>query len=130
MALRAPPVELAASAWRPVIIDFTRRAVQSFQNGQTLTSWWRSALGNQSVGGHRDSQHLLGLAVDVVGPSLRVTRDLARRQGLTAVLEGDHLHLQMFPPGALRRAGVRFPRPPVVGAFAPNVETRETERFA
>jgi len=33
-----------------------------------------------------------------------------RSQGLVAVRERDHVHVQAFPAGVLARAGVTFPR--------------------
>ena len=63
------------------------------------TSGLRTAKRNKAVGGNKNSRHLLGLAVDVVlddmgkGPREALIAD-ARRMGLVAVYEGDHIHLQ------------------------------------
>ena len=64
----------------------------------SVTSWLRSVAHNAKVGGNSHSRHLLGLAVDVVLDDPEMTDDLvaeARRQGLIAVPEGDHVHLQV-----------------------------------
>jgi len=53
-----------------------------------------------------DSQHLVGTAVDIC---TRDTAGLASRlaqRGLRAVNEGSHVHVQVFPAGALRQSGV------------------------
>ena len=63
------------------------------------TSGLRTAKRNKQVGGNPNSRHLLGMAVDVVldenhkGPREALITD-ARRMGLVAVYEGDHIHLQ------------------------------------
>lgn len=64
-----------------------------------LTSWFRTPTENQGVGGDPNSQHLLGLAADfvLVDPMLAVTG--LTQQGLTALNEGDHLHVQLFTAG-------------------------------
>jgi len=111
VAFKAPTRELlAVPVVRSAINLLVQRAIQSFQPGQVLTSWWRDPDENADVGGSPDSQHLFGLALDVTGPGLAATQELARRNGLTAVAEVDHLHLQLFPAGVLARAGVRFPQ--------------------
>lgn len=75
------------------------------------TSWWRSVEDNREEGGDPESQHLFGLAADIVVPSrvLAGVLGVARGLGLTAVNERTHVHLQLFPKGALARAGVVFP---------------------
>lgn len=60
-----------------------------------LTSWYRTVSHNRSVGGQPDSQHLLGMAVDV-SPQLPW---LALPHPLVQVQEGDHTHIQLFPAG-------------------------------
>ncbi len=64
----------------------------------SVTSWYRTPERNVIVGGHPQSRHLLGLAVDVVVDDARrvpALLDDARRAGLTAVDEGDHVHIQV-----------------------------------
>jgi len=70
------------------------------------TSWWRSPFDNRRVGGSPDSQHLLGFAYDVVPNDPRGYAELARRVGLIAVEELDHVHVQVLPAGAARAFGL------------------------
>jgi len=94
--------------------EFVNRAVQIIQPGQHLTSWYRTADDNAAVGGNRESQHLFGLAIDLAGPGQAFSAFLADRNGLTWDQEIDHLHVQLFAPGVLGRAGVRFPQAGIV----------------
>lgn len=87
--------------------------VDAHSGGQTtITSWWRSPNKNRAVGGHADSQHLVGLAFDVVpgkGTSLLAiseAADIFRRLGFTVDPAETHVHVQTFPPGILRRVGI------------------------
>ena len=105
-----PPRELLASAWRPVIFEFIRRVARSLQPGQKISSWYRTPAQNQAEGGMPRSQHLFGLALDIVGPGQRLTQSIARDAQLIAVQEFDHLHIQLLPAGVLERIGVTFPR--------------------
>lgn len=65
----------------------------------TTTSGERSIGDNQRVGGQPDSQHLIGLAVDFVGPSgaLALFEMACMRLALSTKPSGTHLHVQMFP---------------------------------
>ena len=109
-----PPPELLASGWLPYILNFYWRAVRvlfRFGSQVGVSSWFRSPELNRAEGGDDESQHLFALAWDVVAPA-RLLADVAhaaRAAGLIAVQERDHVHLQLFPKGALARAGVRFP---------------------
>lgn len=64
----------------------------------SVTSWLRSPAHNSDVGGHNNSHHMLGLAVDVVldnpADTLAIT-DRAKRLGLRVLDEGDHLHISI-----------------------------------
>lgn len=73
-----------------------------------LTSYYRSAVKNRSVGGASDSQHQLGLAVDFVYPRKVAPIPIGRMRqwGLTVIDEGDHIHIQAYPAGLLRRWGI------------------------
>ena len=113
MAALAPPLELfAIQPWNSLIQELIRRAVPGFRPGQTLTSWYRDPLLNEREGGGAQSQHLFALAFDLVGPDLELSDFVFKRAGLVTVAEGDHLHVQLFGPGVLMRAGVRFPVAP------------------
>lgn len=63
----------------------------------SVTSWIRSDKHNSEVNGVLKSFHPLGLAVDCVldNPALapNLIRD-AKRLGLDAILEADHVHLE------------------------------------
>jgi len=72
-----------------------------------VSSWYRTQRANRAVGGDAESQHLMGLAMDFVGDAEAIER-AAQARGLIAVRESDHTHVQVFPRGALARAGVRF----------------------
>jgi len=64
----------------------------------SVTSWIRTTKRNREKGGVPHSLHLLGYAVDVVPDNWAVATDVmrrARRLGLRAILEPDHIHLQL-----------------------------------
>jgi len=69
----------------------------------SVTSWVRTPRRNAAVSGHPESVHQLGLAVDLVpdfdtpGKYAEIARD-ARRLGLVAQVESDHVHVQAIPP--------------------------------
>lgn len=68
----------------------------------TVTSWYRSPQENQRVGGAARSQHLLGLAIDVLPDRGGAAfAQAAQAQGMTILNEGDHFHIQAFPAGVL-----------------------------
>lgn len=102
----APPPARVVSALRPQLERFLAqlRAVREPPGMRvSFTSWWRSKQRNLQVGGARTSQHLLGLAVDVVpvgGSRSELLRRL-RAAGLVALDEGDHVHVQAFPAGVI-----------------------------
>jgi len=108
-----PPVWLIQSPWLPFLQAFFSRAVPLFYEfpGLLLTSWFRTPEKNRTSGGDRESQHLFALAWDLDAGRQAAERltDAASRRGLVAVNEGDHVHVQLFPAGALARAGVTFP---------------------
>lgn len=93
--------------------DSALREIAADAGGDTIiTSWWRSPSQNRSVGGLPDSQHLVGMALDLIPgkKSLRfaINEGAARFQevGFIAVPASTHLHIQTFPAGILRSAGV------------------------
>ena len=92
---------------RNVVLGFLNRLVPIINRGVEPTSWYRDSSHNRSVGGNADSQHLLGFAVDLAGSrsQLQALARAARSAGLTAVDEGDHVHVQAFPAGVIRGRG-------------------------
>jgi len=108
-----PPPELLASGWFPFILNFYWKAVSVFWavRGVRVTSWFRTPEKNRVEGGAPESQHLLALAWDLVAPQGAEGHVVAaaRAAGLIAVREKRHVHVQLFPAGALARVGVTFP---------------------
>lgn len=89
------------------------REIDADAGGDTIiTSWYRSPAENRAVGGNPDSQHLAGLALDVVPGKKAVQlaiHEAAGRfveSGFVVVPAPTHLHVQTFPAGVLRSAGV------------------------
>lgn len=93
------------SAWAPSVFDFVNRASNAWNAtpGVSLTSFYRDPESNRRVGGHPRSQHLVALAADFTGDRAQLLHlaGHARSVGLVAVLESDHLHLQLFPAGTI-----------------------------
>ena len=77
-----------------------------------VTSWWRSLLHNRAVKGKPDSQHLVGLALDIEFAKANARFEIKEaaatfaERGFVAVPFSTHLHIQTFPAGLLRSAGV------------------------
>jgi len=113
MPANAPPRQLLVSAFQPLILTFILRVIFVLRavQGAIPTSWFRTFDENVSEGGDPESQHLFALAVDLdVGRgSVARVLEVSRAVGLVAVDERTHVHLQLFPRGALARAGVLFP---------------------
>jgi len=113
MPVQAPPRQLLLSGFQPLILTFIVRVIFTLRNvlGAMPTSWFRTFEENVREGGDPESQHLFALAVDLDVPRGSVARvlEVARAVGLVAVDERTHVHLQLFPAGALGRAGVIFP---------------------
>lgn len=106
--IEAPPLELVR-AFLPVYQWLLPRLNFIVDRGGIPTSWWRSPDINLIVGGSPESQHLFGFAADFVpgsGSSWIFLRAQAEQTGLIAVSETDHLHVQVFPAGTLREAGL------------------------
>ena len=77
-----------------------------------ITSWFRSPFNNRAVNGNPDSQHLVGLALDVVPAKQNLSSSINEAAasfaefGFVVVPASKHLHIQTFPAGLLRPAGV------------------------
>ncbi len=79
---------------------------EALADGWIVTSWFRTFAANLADKGKRDSQHLVGLALDLAGPPVgntaKVARllDALRSVGLVAVDETDgprpHVHVQAY----------------------------------
>ena len=63
----------------------------------SVTSWIRTSRRNREVGGNAESYHLCGLGIDCILDVPTSKESLirrARKLGLDAVDEGDHVHLE------------------------------------
>lgn len=91
--------------WLPVVQQFLQSLVPLFQLGPlSVTSFARTRSHNAAVGGAPSSQHLLGLAVDLVplDGDMAGLEEAARSFGYGYVLnEGDHVHIQAYPAGQI-----------------------------
>lgn len=104
-----PPQSIAVSVDRliPGIWPlFIRTANAGLSSGDVVTSWWRDPENNARVGGHPESQHLLGLAFDVATTSPPLLAAALRRLGFTTVEAPRHVHVQTFSAGVLGRTGI------------------------
>jgi len=109
-----PPPELLATGWFPFILNFYWRMAGvffQFPGRVGLNSWFRTVEANRMAGGDAESQHLFALAADLSAPAeiLPNVVEVAKANNLIAVQSKGFVHVQMFPAGALARAGVRFP---------------------
>lgn len=104
--MATPPREI----WQPIesiapgIYNYFFRAVEaglSESRSVALSSWWRSRSENSRVGGDASSQHLVGFAADLVVDDPAAVVDRMISVGLTAVDEGDHVHVQLLPAGVV-----------------------------
>lgn len=116
----------APPAWNREIAEFTQLIEGVSRDlGEPLhcTSWWRTASENERVGGAAASQHLVGLAVDVLPPADRARLlELASAWGLTPIDEGDHVHIQRYRAGSAPRDALGFAPsgpPPLIDSGQP-----------
>lgn len=101
-----PYVVFLADRYFPGIWQFFMRAApQGLRSATAGTSWYRTPDRNRDLGSP-DSQHLAGLAFDVVGPDLsRLGADL-RAAGFRVVDYPGHVHAQVLPASLARRSGL------------------------
>lgn len=108
MSVSFPPQQVLAVTF-PMIVRFLVALGQA-QPGPSVraTSWWRDVETNRRVGGAPDSQHLLALALDVVGEKFEIEQlaHRLRQLGIVAIQERTHLHLQLLPAGMAREIGL------------------------
>jgi len=103
VSVQVPPPWLLAWSQVQAFLALVRRV----EADATPSSWWRGLADNARVGGHPFSQHLVATAADFVpGRTGRTWTNTelaaaARRAGLIAIDEGDHVHLQLHPAGTL-----------------------------
>lgn len=108
MASRLSPAE-TVQAFMPWIQTFVGRLLAP-PPGHRWSSWYRDENHNASVGGSYESQHRTATAIDIAPQVPPWFVDSLQRRGLIVVQEGDHTHIQLWPAGALSRAGVDFSR--------------------
>jgi len=107
--------QLIPGLWRAWFnaAEWALREIDNDAGGDTvITSWFRSPAENLRVGGDPDSQHLVGLALDIVPgkPAILLAvaeaSDKFEEAGFLVLPTRTHLHIQTFPAGDLRRFGV------------------------
>lgn len=81
------------------LYDFAQLALEiAMRHSASITSWYRTQNRNRAVGGHPQSKHLQGLAVDLVPDDTSSKHAIiadASAAGLLAIDEGDHIHIQV-----------------------------------
>lgn len=85
-------------------------AVQaSLVPGVTFSSWYRDPSENALAGGVVNSQHMLGVALDLPPsrPNLETASNL-RRYGFEVITESDHWHAELPPALEQRIRGGSF----------------------
>lgn len=82
---------------------YTQRVSAALDGSERLTSWYRWPAENARVGGHPWSQHQVALGTDWATPNTAALVRRFRGQGLIAVDEFDHVHVQAWPAGTLER---------------------------
>lgn len=108
----APPTSIVwtVERWAPGIYRAWWTTLIGTLAGEPVgvTSYWRDPASNAAVGGLPDSQHLIGLGIDLVMPpeKLNEAASALAARGLIAVLYPTHLHVQAWPAGTARRAGL------------------------
>lgn len=108
-----PPTSIVwtVERWSPGIYrDFWIRLVGALQGMPVgVSSYWRDPAVNAEVNGSPNSQHLIGLGIDLVltdpADASQATAGLNHR-GLLAFNEGTHVHVQAWPAGLARQVGL------------------------
>lgn len=107
MAVLPPPVLVwqRVESRVPGVYNRFLRAVHS-TGAIAATSWYRDPVRNRVVGGASQSQHLLGLAADLIprpGVGMHQLAEAARAAGLVAVPYDRHVHVQAWTRGTARQ---------------------------
>lgn len=94
MAVQIPPSNPLTNVFARLVIAVLKAARV---RNVGISSWYRNPAQNAAVGGRRDSLHLVGLAIDLVGDDdeLGQVEGIWRAIGFDAVDEGDHLHIEL-----------------------------------
>jgi hypothetical protein len=106
-APNAPPTPIAWEVERAIpgfwvaFVNAANGALRA-SPGTQINSWWRSPSKNLACGGHPDSQHLIGTALDLASTD---PEQWALR-GFITVQEATHLHVQVWPRGLARSSGL------------------------
>ncbi len=115
MSLRVPPERVLVVTF-PHVMAFLRLLVMALHNTHRAfelraTSWYRDLEDNRRAGGQPDSQHLLGLALDVIGPKevLEFFATETRGVGLVTIEESVYVHIQLLGAGDARVLGLFGP---------------------
>lgn len=87
---------------------FIQAAIAGTRSASQVSSWYRGPEQNAAVGGHPQSQHLLGLAFDVLGPDLSQLQADLRIAGFNTVTYRNHVHAQTLEAGQAASFGL-FP---------------------
>ncbi len=77
------------------VVDGARESRSHVQ----VSSWYRDPPTNRAVGGAAESQHLLGLAIDLVSDNPVALEKALDAQGIVAIRERTHVHVQAYPAG-------------------------------
>lgn len=110
MAVRPPTLDIIVRVL-PFLARFLLRLAQidiADLDSLRVTSWFRDPVDNRRARGLPDSQHLLGLGLDVGGSEIHrgLFASRARAVGLIALEFADHVHLQLLPAGTARGLGL------------------------
>ena len=108
MAVEFPPADVIVRV-RPQLLEFIFALLRlRVPPSISVSSWWRSPQVNRAVGGLQDSQHLLGLALDLVVADRDVDElvNALADVGLVAVVEPTHVHTQLLRAGEARSLGL------------------------
>ncbi len=110
MSVRIPPEPIIRELIAELVVFLTN--LQRLRPGRSIriSSWWRDPVTNRRVGGHPQSQHLLGLAIDLVGEErelgeiIRQVREFSL--GIEAIRQTSHVHIQWLPAGQAAATGL------------------------